>query len=59
MKGFSIKTEIEDSQNKNEAIAALKVLGYRNAEIEKAFEKINVNDLSVEDIIRKALVALA
>ena len=30
-----------------------------NAEIEKAFEKINVNDLSVEDIIRKALVALA
>lgn len=35
----TIKTEIEDSQNKNEAIAALKVLGYRNAEIEKAFEK--------------------
>ena len=54
-----IKTEVEDNQNKNEAIAALKVLGYRNAEIEKAFEKINVNDVSVEDIIRKALVALA
>ena len=55
----TIKTEIEDSQNKNEAIAALSVLGYLNAEREKAFEKINVNDLSVEDIIRKALVALA
>lgn len=55
----TIKTEIEDNQNRNEAIAALKVLGYRNVEIEKVFEKINVKDLSVEDIIRKALVALA
>ena len=55
----TIKIEIEDNQNKNEAIAALKVLGYRNAEIEKSFEKIDIKDLSVEDIIRKALVALA
>lgn len=55
----TIKTEIEDNQNKNEAIAALKVLGYRNAEIEKALEKINIKELSVEDIIRKALSALA
>lgn len=36
----TIRTEIEDNKNKNEAIAALKVLGYRNTEIEKAFEKI-------------------
>lgn len=55
----TIKTEIEDNQNKNEAIAALKVLGYRNVEIEKVLEKINIKELSVEDIIRKALAALA
>ena len=55
----TIKTEIEDTQNKNEAIDALKVLGYRNTEIEKALEKVDIKELSVEDIIRKALVALA
>ena len=51
-----IKTEVEDNQNKNEAIAALKVLGYRNAEIEKAFEKINVNDLSLYTVITVGII---
>lgn len=45
--------------NQTEAISALQVLGYAKKEIEKAFEKINTNNLSVEDIIRKALIVLA
>ena len=45
---------IEDNKD-SEAISALQVLGYTRKEIEKALEKIELQNLSVEEIIRKAL----
>lgn len=50
-----IKLAIKDDDKVSEAVAALKVLGYTMTEIEKVFEKLDTNNMSVEDIIRKAL----
>ena len=54
--------ELEKVVNKNdtieELISALQVLGYTRKEIEKTLEKIDANDMSIEDIIRKALLLL-
>jgi len=49
---------IEEDEKTTEAISALKVLGYTKKEIDKVVEKIDADTLSVEDIIRKALVFL-
>lgn len=59
-KGVKTKVEvaIENSQKVDEAIAALQVLGYNKKEIEKAFEKIDKKELTVEELIKKGLVAL-
>ena len=59
-KGTKTKVEIaiENSQKVEEAIAALQVLGYNKKEIEKAFEKIEKEELSTEDLIRKGLSVL-
>ena len=40
-------------------MSALQVLGYGRKEIEKAFEKFDKAELSVEDIIKKGLLYLA
>lgn len=48
----------EMSQIKEEAILALKVLGYYKTEIDKALEKIDSNQLTIEEIIKKALLYL-
>ena len=61
------KTDLEKMLSKKEnnletvaeAVAALQVLGYSRKEIEKAIEKFDKADLSVEDIIKKALANLA
>lgn len=53
-----IKNAIEDDNKLTEAISALQVLGYNKKEIEKALEKIEKDNLSLEDIIRKALSIL-
>lgn len=65
------KVELEDVTNEQaintvqlddniqEAISALQVLGYNKKEIEKAFEKVELKGLSVEDIIRKGLAILS
>ena len=50
---------IADDNKTAEAVSALQVLGYNKKEIEKAFEKIDIDKLNVEDVIRKALVVLA
>ncbi len=55
----TIKEEIVKNNNVEEAISALQVLGYQRKEIEKAFEKMEVNSLTVEDIIRKGLTILS
>ncbi|MCI8412171.1 MAG: Holliday junction branch migration protein RuvA [Clostridia bacterium] len=59
-KGVKTKVEvaIENSQKISEAIAALQVLGYNKKEIEKAFEKIDKKELTVEELIKKGLVSL-
>lgn len=57
------KTEAEDKlqvaiDNNNkiaEAMAALQVLGYNKKEIEKAFAKLDKNELSTEELIKKGL----
>lgn len=53
-----IKEAIEDDDKVTEAISALQVLGYNRKEIEKALEKIDKDNLSLEDIIRKGLSIL-
>ncbi len=61
IKGVKTKVEvaIENSQKISEAIAALQVLGYNKKEIEKAFEKINKEELTVEELIKKGLCFLS
>lgn len=49
----------EANSNIDEAIAALQVLGYTKKDIENALAKIELKNLSIEDIIRKALAVLA
>lgn len=58
-KDEKVAEAIADDNKAGEAISALQVLGYNKKEIEKAFEKIDIDKLNVEDIIRKALVYLA
>ena len=48
-----------DDESVSEAISALQVLGYNRKEIEKAFEKLDLKDMMVEDMIRKGLALLA
>ena len=45
----------EETDNKNEAIEALQVLGYMKRDIEKALEKIKIENLTTEEIIKKGL----
>lgn len=53
------KVIINNNENVEEAIQALQILGYNKKEIDKALEKIANTDVSVEEIIKKALVILA
>lgn len=58
--------QIEESKAKSakvnetvqEAISGLMVLGYSRKDIEKAFEHLAVESLSVEDLIKKGLILL-
>lgn len=49
---------IENNEKIEEAIAALRVLGYNKKEIEKVFEKIECSELTTEDLIKKGLSLL-
>lgn len=53
-----IKCEIRKTENVSEAMEALQILGYNRREIEKVFEKIANLDVSVEELIKKALSLL-
>ena len=53
-----LKSE-DDGEKISEALSALQVLGYTRKEIEKAFEKFDKKDLSVEEIIKKGLLYLS
>lgn len=53
------KSVTEITTNVQEAISGLMVLGYARKDIEKAFEHLDVNSLSLEDLIKKGLVLLS
>ena len=49
----------DNSENINEAISGLMVLGYSKKDIEKAFERLDIDNLSIEDLIKKGLILLS
>lgn len=49
----------KSNENVDEAIAGLMVLGYSRKDIEKAFSHLDVETLSIEDLIKKGLVLLS
>ena len=50
---------ILNSENINEAISGLMVLGYSKKDIEKAFEHLDIDNLYIEDLIKKGLILLS
>lgn len=54
-----VKSAIKEDSKVQEAISALQVLGYNKREIEKAFEKINTEELELEEIIKQGLKYLS
>ena len=54
-KNEKVTQAIQKDETDTEAITALQVLGYTRKEIDKALEKIDIQNLGVEEIIRKAL----
>ena len=54
-KNEQVKEAIYESEKDTEAVVALQVLGYTRKEIEKALEKFETQNLTVEEIIRNAL----
>ena len=53
------KSVIEANNDVQEAISGLMVLGFARKDIEKAFEHLDVNSLSLEDLIKKGLIVLS
>lgn len=51
--------EVSNVEAINEATQALQILGYNKAEIKRVFEKIQLKNVSTEDIIKNALKNLA
>lgn len=49
----------DNNENTNEAISGLMVLGYSKKDIEKAFEHLDIDNLSIEDLIKKGLILLS
>ncbi len=54
-----LKNAITEDEKVSEAVSALQVLGYSRKEIADALVNVNMNELTVEDIIRKGLTNLA
>lgn len=50
---------LQTNENIEEAISGLMVLGFSKKDIEKAFEHLDVDSLSVEDLIKKGLILLS
>ena len=58
-KDEKIVSAIAEDNKTSEAISALQILGYTKKESEKALEKIDVDNISLEEIIKKALKELS
>lgn len=56
---IEIKNIMSSNNNIQEAISALQVLGYPQKEAAKAVSTVNAENLTVEDIIKKALIYFA
>lgn len=54
-----VKNVIITDNKVEEAVSALQVLGYTRKDIENVLQQIDVKDLSIENIIKKALKELA
>lgn len=57
--GETLQESFINNEVYKETVSALQVLGYSKKEIEKALEKVDKENISVEDMIRKALTNLA
>ncbi len=51
----TVKQVVINDEKVQEAISALQVLGYQRKDIDKVMEKIDKNNLSLEEIIKQAL----
>lgn len=54
-----IENEVQVNSKKEEVISALIVLGYTRVQINNVIEKIQIDQLSIEDIIKQALINLS
>lgn len=54
-----VKVTVQNTEETEEAIAALQILGYNKKEIEKVFEKVDTSAMSVEEIIKLGLKYLS
>lgn len=54
-----IQNNVDNKEELNEAISALQVLGYNRRDIEKVFEKIELDNLTLEDMIKQGLKYLS
>lgn len=54
-----VKKDIVNKEELDEAISALQVLGYNRRDIEKVFEKIDLSNLTLEDMIKQGLKYLS
>lgn len=54
----AIQKAIKNNDKLEEAVAALQVLGYNKKEIEKVFGKLEIEELSIEELIKKGLSLL-
>ena len=52
------KAKASNNENIQEAISGLMVLGFAKKDIEKAFEHLDIDNLSLEDLIKKGLILL-
>lgn len=57
-KDEEIKASIHSEEIISEAVSALQILGYTKKEINNVIEKLEIKDLNVEEIIKKALAIL-
>ena len=58
-KDAKVKSVNINNENVDEAISALQVLGYTRKDIEKVFESIELEELSLEDMIKQGLKYLS
>jgi len=54
-----VKVVVQASEELDEAIAALQILGYSKKEIEKVFEKVDISNMVVEELIKLGLKYLS